>query len=326
MNWSALTPAVRYTLAGIYAALVLATVVGWLVRWRRPQRDFTELVQRIYTWWVIVVLFTLALVLSRTVSLVFFAFISFLALKEFLSLVPTRQADRRPLFWAYVAIPIQYLLVYDEWYGVFIMFIPVYGFLLVPLRMLLVGQTEGYIRSAGTIHWGMMLTVFSLSHAAFLLVLRSKDNPEQLAGPGLMVYLLLLTQLNDVFQYLWGKSLGRHKIMPVISPKKTWEGFLGGVATTTLLAGLLGPLLTPLAGWQALLAGTLISVGGFFGDINLSAVKRDLGVKDTGSLLPGHGGILDRVDSLTYTAPLFFHYVYYLFEWHTFGAVGRHAQ
>jgi phosphatidate cytidylyltransferase len=348
MDWINLPLEVLWTLVGVFGGLVLATAVVVILRWWKPERNFTELQQRVYSWWVMVVLFTAAMVLSRTVSLVFFAFISFLALKEYLSLIPTRRADRRPLFWVYLTIPLQYYWVYDEWYGMFIIFIPVIAFLFVPMRMLLVGETEGYIRATGTIHWGLMTTVFSLSHAAFLLILREKPSPSSVlpselssppyelsssppyeggvggvAGPGLMLYLVMLTQLNDVFQYIWGKSLGRHKIVPTVSPGKTWEGFLGGVATTTLLAWLLRPVLTPMNDWQSLLAGAIISVGGFFGDINVSAVKRDLGLKDAGSLLPGHGGILDRVNSLTYTAPLFFHYIYYLFEWHTFGASGR---
>jgi phosphatidate cytidylyltransferase len=168
-----------------------------------------------------------------------------------------------------------------------------------------------------------MTMVFSLSHAAFLLVLRDPMQLHVAKGPGLVLFLVSLTELNDIAQYIWGKSLGRWKIVPTVSPNKTWAGFLGGVATTLLLAALLGPFLTPMNPGQSLLAGLILGVGGFFGDINLSALKRDLGVKDTGSLLPGHGGILDRVDSLTYTAPLFFHYIYYLFTWHTFGASGR---
>ncbi len=319
MGWSALTPEVRWTLAGVFGLLLIASASVAFLRWRNPDKHL-ELKQRVASWWIMVVIFTLAMVLTRTVSLLFFAFISFLALKEFLSLIPIRRADRRVLFWAYLCIPLQYVWVYLEWYGLFIIFIPVYVFLLLPVRMLIVGQTEGYIRAAGTTHWGLMTAVFSLSHAAFLLILRDKENPELHAGPGLMLFLVMLTQLNDVAQFVWGKSLGRRKIVPSVSPNKTWAGFLGGAGTTAALAGLLGPVLTPMSVWQSLPAGLIIGVGGFFGDINLSALKRDLGIKDTGSLLPGHGGLLDRVDSLTYTAPLFFHYVYYLFDWHTFGA------
>jgi phosphatidate cytidylyltransferase len=315
-----LAPGVRWTLAGIFAVLVVASAFTALLCRLKPDRNFTELRQRIRTWWIMVTIFAMAMIVSRNLSLLFFAFLSFLALKEYLSLIPARRADRRPLFWAYLAIPIQYYWVYLEWYGMFIVFIPVFCFLLLPVRMLLIGETEGYLRATGTIQWGLMTTVFSLSHAAFLLILRQKAQPAAYAGPGLMLCLVGLTQFNDVAQYIWGRSLGRAKIVPSVSPKKTWAGFLGGVATTSVLAFILGPVLTPMNFAQSAIAGLIIGVGGFFGDINISTLKRDLGIKDTGSLLPGHGGILDRVDSLTYTAPLFFHYIYYLFTWQTFGS------
>jgi phosphatidate cytidylyltransferase len=243
--------------------------------------------------------------------LVFLAFVSFLALKEYLSLIPTRRADRRVLFWAYLAIPSQFYWVATGWYGMFIIFIPVYLFLLLPMRMVLIGETAGFLRAAGSLHWGLMLTVFNLSHMAFLLALPKEINPAG-GGAGLVLFLMFLTQFNDVAQYVWGKTLGKHKIIPKVSPKKTWEGFLGGIATTTLAAWALAPHLTPLAGWEAPVAGLLIGLAGFVGDVNISALKRDLGIKDSGSLIPGHGGILDRVDSLTFTAPLFFHFLYYL--------------
>jgi phosphatidate cytidylyltransferase len=319
MNFMELDLSVRWTLAGIGGILVLATlIIEALVRWKR-EVDFTSLRQRIMSWWVMAGIFTLAMTLSDNVSISFFAFISFLAFKEFLSLIPTRRADRRVLFWAYLAIPLQFYWVYLEWYGMFIVFIPMYMFLLLPLRMVTIGQTKGYVKAAGTIHWGLMLTVFCLSHAAFLLVLRETHAPEASPGPGLVLFLVVLTQLNDVCQFIWGKSLGNRKILPKVSPGKTWAGFLGGVATTTVIAWQAGPFLTMLDAGQSIGAGLIIGIGGFFGDVNLSALKRDLRVKDSGTILPGHGGILDRVDSLTYTAPLFFHYVYWLVDFHTFG-------
>ena len=281
MGWSDLAPEVRWTLGGIFGVLVAASALVGLLRWVKPDHNFGELRQRINTWWIMVIVFTVAMIVSRTLSLVFFAFISFLALKEYLSLIPTRRADRRPLFWVYLAIPIQYYCVYIEWYGMFIIFIPVFCFLLLPIRMLLIGETNKYLRATATLQWGLMTTVFSLSHAAFLLILRAKAHPEILAGPGLMLYLVVLTQLNDVAQFVWGKTLGRGKIVPSISPKKTWAGFLGGggVATTTLLASILGPLLTPMNPVQSAMAGLIIGVSGFFGDINLSALKRDWALK-----------------------------------------------
>ena len=319
MNFMTLDPSVRWSLAAIFGALVLSTVIVQALSRLKPAGDFANLRQRVNSWWVMVTVFSLAMTLNRNVSIVFFAFISFLALKEFLSLIPTRRADRRVLFWAYLAIPLQFYFVYLEWYGMFIIFIPVYMFLLLPLRMVTIGQTKGYVRAAGTIHWGLMLTVFCLSHTAFMLVLQESKASNSSPGPGLVLFLVVLTQLNDVCQFIWGKSLGRRKILPKVSPGKTWAGFLGGVSTTTVIAWQAGPFLTMLNEWQSAVAGLIIGVGGFVGDVNLSALKRDLQVKDSGSLLPGHGGILDRVDSLTYTAPLFFHYVYWLYDFHTFG-------
>lgn len=320
MVWSALDPAVRWTIGAIFCLLIVASGVMWLLRYLKGEKDWTELRQRVNSWWIMAGVFTLAIVVSRTASIVFFAFVSFLALKEYLSLIPTRRADRRVLFWAYLTIPLQFTWVYLEWYGMFIIFIPVFAFLLLPFRMLTIGETEGYLRAVGTIHWGLMTMVFSLSHAAFLLILKLRDDPAGSPGPGLVVFLVLLTELNDIAQYLWGKSLGGRKVMPKVSPGKTWAGLLGGIGTTVALATLLGPYLTPLDRVLSLGAGVIIGLGGFVGDVSISALKRDLGIKDSGSLLPGHGGILDRIDSLTYTAPLFFHYVYWLFPFHTFGA------
>jgi len=320
MIWFQLEPAVKWTLAAVFGVLIVATVVVRVLARRFPLRNWTELQQRVTTWWIIAGIFMAAIVVNRTLSIVFFACVSFLALREYLSLIPMRQADRRVLFWAYAAIPIQYLWVYLEWYGMFIIFIPVFAFLLLPLRMITIGETEGYLRANGTLHWGMMLMVFCISHAAFLLILRLKAHPDQMPGPGMVLFLVVFTQLNDVLQYLWGKSLGRRKIVPTVSPGKTWAGFLGGLGTTAVLATFAGPYLTPMNRWQSLIAGAIIAAGGFVGDVNISALKRDLKIKDSGTLLPGHGGILDRIDSLIYTSPLFFHYVYYLFPFQTFGS------
>jgi len=299
-------------LAGLYLILIAASAWVAVLRWRAPEKDRTELVQRIRSWWIIVSLFSAAMVMSRTVSIVFFAFVSFLALKEYLSIVPTRRADRRVLFWAYLAIPVQYYWVGRAWYGMFIIFIPVYVFLLLPIRMVIIGETREFLRAAGTLHWGIMTLVFGISHIAYLLVLPEASNPVA-GGAGLVLFLVFLTQFNDVAQYIWGKMLGSHKITPKVSPNKTWEGFIGGLATTTALSVALSGVLTPMDLKTAALAGLLISTAGFIGDVTISALKRDIGLKDSGSMLPGHGGILDRIDSLTYTAPLFFHFIYYLY-------------
>ena len=306
-----LTPNVLWALAGVVAVLVVASVIVALLCVARRDRDYSELKLRMRSWWWMIGIFFGAILLSPTASVVFLGFVSFLAFKEYLSLIATRRADRRALFWAYLAIPIHFYWVGIAWYGMFIIFIPVYMFLLLPLRMVIIGETEGFLRAAGTLHWGMMTTVFSLSHMAYLLVLDPAKNPAG-GGAGLLLYLVFLTQFNDVAQYTWGKLFGRHKVVPKVSPKKTWEGLIGGNLTTLVLAVFIAPYLTPFSMLEAAGAGLIIGVFGFIGDVTISALKRDIGVKDSGTLIPGHGGILDRIDSLTYTAPLFFHYLYYL--------------
>ena len=305
-----MSPVILWSLGGLFGILIAATAIYFFLKRTRPAADFAEIGLRIRSWWIMVFVFSLAMLLSRNVSLCFFAFISFLALKEYLSIIPTRRADRRVLLWAYLAIPVQYFWAGIAWYGMFIIFIPVYVFLFLPLCMVNVGETRDFLRSAGTLHWGLMTMVFSISHMAYLLVL-PPVTVSGAGGSGLLLYLVFLTQSNDVAQFLWGKSLGRRKIVPNVSPNKTLEGFLGGVGTTTVLAVLLSGLLTPLSIPRALLAGILISMAGFVGDVTISAIKRDIGIKDSSSLIPGHGGILDRIDSLTFTAPLFFHFIRY---------------
>jgi phosphatidate cytidylyltransferase len=179
--------------------------------------------------------------------------------------------------------------------------------------MIIVGTTEGFLQAIGSMFWGVMMAGYSLSYVAYLSVFSSEMGFQ--AGPlGLMLYLLFITEINDASQYMWGKILGKRKIVPTMSPKKTYEGFFGGIITTVVFSMLLAPFLTPLNYTFAALVGVLISVSGFLGDITMSALKRDVRVKDFGTLLPGHGGLLDRIDSLIFTAPLFFHLMYWYFK------------
>lgn len=299
-----------YAMVSVLCLLIVGTLTRLLLLLRNPDTDYTELRQRIQSWWWMVGVLFFVFIFSKTATIVFFGFLSFLALKEFLSIVPTRLSDRRVVFWLYLSIPVQYYWVSLNWYQMFVIFIPVYVFLFIPMRMVIIGETKGFIKAAGILHWSAMLTVFSISHIAYLLVLPEKNTLA--GGMGLILYLLFMTQFNDVCQYIWGKMLGKHKIIPKVSPNKTWEGFIGGLITVTILSAFIAPLLTPLTMPQALIAGAIIACGGFIGDVVLSSVKRDLQIKDSGHLIPGHGGILDRIDSLIYTSPLFFHYLHYL--------------
>jgi phosphatidate cytidylyltransferase len=312
MSVFGLPPNVVYATLGIYALLIVATLIVGVLRWRNPGERYAELSARTSSWWWMIGAFTFAVLLNQTVAVIFLAFISYLALKEYLSLIPTRRIDRTVLLFAYLAIPIQFYWAAIDWYGMFIVFIPVWMFLFFPALMALRGETDGFLRAVGTLSWGLMMTVFTLSHMAMLLVSGDAASPVA-GGVGLLLFLVVLTQFNDVAQYTWGKLFGRHKVTPTVSPKKTWEGLVGGIATTIALAALIGPYLTPMDWQWSALAGAIIGIAGFLGDITISAMKRDLGVKDTGGLIPGHGGILDRVDSLTYAAPAFVHFIRYFF-------------
>lgn len=311
MNINLLTDEVLYVLIGIVTVLIISTVITKIMKHKNNSGGLKEVEMRIRSWWVMFIIFTFALIIHSTISLIFMALLCFLALKEYFSLIPFNRAHRLVLFWAYMTIPIQFSLIYLGWYGMFIVFIPVYMFLLIPIQAIIVGETKNFLRSIATVQWGVMLMVFGLSHLAFLLVLPGRE--ESVAGAGLVLFLVVLTQANDVAQFIWGKMLGKKKIIPKVSPNKTWAGFIGGVLTTTVLAVILAPLITPFSLLASIIAGLYIGLTGFIGDVNISALKRDLNIKDTSAIIPGHGGILDRVDSLTYTAPLFFHFTRYFY-------------
>lgn len=303
-----LAPEVVTALVALFAVLTGATV---LVRFVDPDPQ-SELRQRVLSWWFMIGIFTIAIVINRVVSTIFLGVVSYMALKEYFSLIPTRRIDRFVLFWCYLSIPVQFYWAHIGYYGMFIVWVPVWMFLLLPIVMALMGQTKGYLTAVGTLSWGLMMTVFGLSHTAMLLGLHPVLTFAA-GGPGLLLFLVVATQFNDVAQYTTGKLLGRRPIVPSVSPRKTWEGFLGGLVSTTLLAAVIGPYLTDMGLVGSVVSGAMIAVAGFCGDITISAVKRDLGVKDASHLIPGHGGILDRVDSLTYAAPVFFHFYFFFF-------------
>ena len=294
----------------IFVILITASTVFFIWGKVKPEANLGELKSRTNSWWVMVFVFIGAVLLDRMISFPALALLSFVAFRELYSMMGFRDIDRRAIFWAFLAIPIQYYFAYIGWYEMYIIFIPVWMFLFMPVRLVLAGETKGIIKSMASLQWALMITVFGLSHLAYFLSLPDAPNFKN-GGQGLLLFVVFLTEINDVLQFMWGKMLGKHKITPSVSPNKTWEGFIGGVISTTIISYFLG-FLTPLTDVQVVLGGFIIACSGFFGDIVMSAIKRDIGVKDTGTAIPGHGGILDRIDSLTYTAPVFFHFVYWI--------------
>jgi len=303
-----------WAFAGVLGLLALSSLTGLVLKAviRKPEAQATisNLNARIGAWWIMSAIFALTLVIGPIGSLVLFGLMSFLALREYVTLLPTRRADHRTLFWAFfIFTPLQYFLIGIQWYGMFAILIPVFAFLFVTARLAIAGDTEAFLERASTIQWGLMICVYCLSYTPALLML-------QIAGYGrpakLMLYLVLVDQLSDVLQYVWGKMLGRHKIAPVVSPNKTWEGFVGGVLSATAIGTALW-WMTPFTPAVATAVSLAITLMGFAGGLTMSAIKRARGVKDYGTLIKGHGGILDRMDSMCFAAPVFFHIVRYFY-------------
>lgn len=309
---SLLTNEVSLVLSIIYGLLLLFSSLFFIWSKISPTSDLTELKARTNSWWVIVTVFFGIIFINKTVGTIALALLAFIALRELLSSLDLRHSDRRMILWCFIAIPIQFYFAYQNNYTMFIIFIPVLMFMLLPFRAVLVGDTVNVTKSFAILQWSLMLTVFSISHIAFLLNQPPLENFNAGAG-GMVLFLIFLTEFNDVLQFLWGKTLGEKKILPKISPNKTWVGFIGGVLSTTLLAYVFR-FLTPFTGTQALITGFAISLTGFCGDVVVSSIKRDYGIKDMGNLIPGHGGIMDRIDSLSYSALAYLHLAHY-FIW-----------
>jgi phosphatidate cytidylyltransferase len=305
-----------YVLIGaIVALLSIASVTGRILQLKvknSSNADVVEnLIARVRAWWLMVAVFTAAFLLGPNATIVMFAFVSFFALREFLTLTPTKIGDHRALSAAFfILIPVQYWLIGSNWYGLFSIFIPIYGFLLLPSLSVLTQDTENFLERSAKIQWGVMISIYCISHVPALMLLEIPGYEGQNAL--LLFYLVLVVQLSDVLQYVFGKLFGKTKIAPVVSPSKTVEGFVGGALSATLI-GCAMWWITPFQPLQAAGIALVIVIMGFLGGLVLSAVKRSLGAKDWGTMIKGHGGMMDRMDSVSFAAPIFFHLTRYFY-------------
>ncbi len=296
----------------VLGLLVVATGITRGIRRWIPPSLARELQDRIRAWWWMVGLQVVVSLIHPRASILLFAFVSFWALKEYFTAIRTRPEDHTALFAAFFLIlPLQYLWIWQQWYVMFLIFVPVYGFLSIPVFLLLSRNPRGFSSSAARIHWGLMAFVYGVGHMAYLVNLSNFVDPEApYNGITLLMYLLFVVEMSDVFQYVVGKWFGRRKVWPTISPGKTWEGLVGGVGLAVGV-GYLFRFLTPFGALESVGVSLLITTVGFLGGGVMSAVKRDLGKKDFGYILPGHGGIIDRIDALCWAAPVYFHYIAY---------------
>ena len=300
-------------LGGIVALLIIASLIAAALERRYGATPtLTNLTDRIRAWWWMTALLALALLAGRTGVVVLFAILSYAALREFLTLTAKRAADHYALATAFfVVLPLQYWLIWDDRYGIFSIFVPVYAFLILPVISALGGDTRNFLNRISETQWGLMICVYCASYVPALLYLQI----EGFEGRNvlLIAFLIIVVQLSDVLQYAWGKLLGRHKVAPALSPSKTWEGLIGGVLTASLVGTMLW-WATPFAPWQAAAMSLVITLMGFVGGLVMSAIKRDRGVKDWGQSIGGHGGFIDRLDSVVFSAPIFFHLTRYFWS------------
>jgi phosphatidate cytidylyltransferase len=302
-------------MTGVISLLAIASLIGAVLAHKAGSDSARAVVKnlnsRIRAWWVMVGVFAITFIAGRNATLVLFAVMSFFALREFITLTPTKRGDHVPLFLSFfVLIPVQYLLIGYQWYGLFAIFIPVYAFLLLPAFAALADDTDQFLARTAKIQWAVMVTVYCVSHApAFLLL----DIPGYRGQSALLIfYLLVVTQFSDVLQYVFGKLFGKTRLAPQVSPSKTVEGLIGGGLGAILFGGAMW-WITPFSPLQALGMSFIIVLMGVLGGLALSAVKRSLGAKDWGSMIEGHGGMLDRIDSVSFAAPIFFHLTRYFF-------------
>ena len=298
---------------GLIITLIIASSIGYGLKFKvgfsTPHAVIDNLNARINAWWVMILIIFAAAALGFYGVIGLFFVISFMALREFLSLLYIRRGDHLALAACfYIILPLQYFLVAIDWFCMFTIFIPVYGFLFLPILSALLGDTAHFLDRSTKVQWALMISVFCISHIPAILTLDIEGFEDKKLL--LMIFLILVVQSSDVLQYVWGKLFGKHKIAPKLSPSKTIEGFVGGVVSASVLGGLLY-WLTPFNPVQAVLMSLLICLMGFLGGLVMSAMKRSMGVKDWGNMISGHGGMLDRMDSLCFAAPIFFHVVRY---------------
>ena len=307
--------AFRGLLSGVLLLLIVASAIGWALSRRvldEVNRATVDNINaRIRAWWVMAVVFMVSVATGAIGSVLLFTVISFLALREFVTIAPTSPADHRVLFWCFfVVTPLEYLLIWIGWYGLFSILIPVYVSIFVAIRTVLAGENERFLERTATTQWGLVICVYFVSYAPALLMLRIPAYERQNAK--LMFFLVLVVQLSDVLQYVWGKSIGNRRVAPSISPNKTWAGLVGGTLSATAVGAAIW-WATPFGPAQAAVMAFVSTLMGFSGGLIMSAIKRDRGVKDYGSLIGGHGGMLDRIDSLCFAAPVFFHLTRFFF-------------
>lgn len=321
-------PKTYVLLAVILGALGIASIVGAVLSRRERVGIESALVRRfnhkLRVWWIMIVIFALAFFINRISVVLLFGLVSFWALREFITMTPTRRGDHRTLFWVFfIFTPLQYVLIAlgsnpparlggnsgIDYYDYYSIMIPVYASLFIPARAAIAGDYKRFLERSAKIQSGLLICVYSLSYAPAILDLELKQTGGAIwAGSpvSVLIFFILIAQLSSVFVRGWGKLAGNYVIAEKINASRTWEGVLGSMVTTGLVASTLF-WATPFHPWEAGLLGAVVSLMAFGGTMTMSAIKRDRGVTDTGTLVQGHAGVLDQIDNVCFAAPVFYH-------------------
>ena len=305
-----------WTIACLFAVLTVGTIVRIAMLGGVVNSSAQSHLNSSKTWWALAASLAIASILGEAGVVVLLAIAGILSLREYLQLVGWRTVGSPTAVIVFASVPIYYAIALYGYDQVLLSTAPLAFLLVLGALRAWLGLIEDFIRTTAAMILGLMLFVYCLSHAYFLVTLPASTQP-WVGNVGWFLYLVILTETNDIAQALVGRRIGKTKITPRISPNKSLEGLLGGIVITVTLAVLLAPSLTTLMHEQsraagivlAMLAGLLIALSGFLGDINKSGIKRDVGVKDSGTILPGQGGMMDRIDSLTFSAPVFYYFV-----------------
>jgi phosphatidate cytidylyltransferase len=290
--------------------LLSGSIVITLLRFLKPQNEtFQKVATIIRSWWFIAGFFLLALSWYRWGILIFIGVLSFFAIREYLkvSQVPYKSYL---IFALSILCVLQYAALAIGSTALFLSMIPVLCLWIIPGLVIYQAAIEN-IELVTAVGFGLSLMIYYTSYIPALSAL-PQLHLTQSEGTFATLLLILLTWCNDIFQFLAGKTFGRRKIIPEVSPNKTLAGFIGGIIGTMGLASLCFPRLLHLSVLSSLILGVIMGVTGMFGDLFFSAIKRKIGVKDFSQALPGHGGLLDRLDSLIFTAPIYFHYLLFI--------------
>lgn len=329
-----LTARTYILLAVVLVSLGIATLVGFLLARRETVAIEAAVIrrfnQRVRVWWMMCGILIFGFLLHRVGTIVLFGLVSFWALREFITMTPTRRGDHRTLFWVFfIFTPLQYILIIlgssppawltagrpSDFYGLYSIMIPVYGSLFIPARIALAGDFKRFLERSAKIQFGLLICVYSLSHAPALLDLNLRHTdgqPWMGSNVSLLFFFILIAQIARVFQQAWSRLAGRRPIAPEINAGRTWEGLFGSMVTTAVVGAALF-WATPFAPWEAAVMSIVVAFMSFAGGMTMSAIKRDRGVTDTGSLVQGHAGVLDQIDDVCFAAPVFYHLTRFFF-------------